>query len=117
MVVRTEGSTPHLIGAEPRFARARTDRYARRIVRRLTLAVVTAALLISTLQVGLPAARAGTKATTSYYVALGDSLAAGFQPSSGLTRRATSAMSGGLPQQIPGLSLRNLGCPGETTAR
>ena len=45
--------------------------------------IVMATFLVSTLQVGMPAAHAGSKATASYYVALGDSLAAGFQPNMG----------------------------------
>ena len=80
------------------------------------MAVVTTALLISMLQVGVPAAHAGTKATTSYYLALGDSLAAGFQPNAGLTKGYVGRVWGHFRRQIPGLSLRNVACPGETTA-
>ena len=79
---------------------------------------VTATLIVSTLQAGTPAVHAGTKATTSYYLALGDSLAAGFQPNMG--GRLTTGYAGRVyrtfRQQIPGLSLKNLGCPGETTS-
>ncbi|MEP6759487.1 MAG: SGNH/GDSL hydrolase family protein [Actinomycetota bacterium] len=84
-------------------------------MRRISLVVVTATLLISTMQVGIPAAHADGRATTSYYLALGDSMAAGFQPNTGLTRGYVGRVWGHFRRQIPGLSLRNLGCPGETT--
>jgi len=87
-------------------------------MRRSSLAVVTATLIFSTLHVGMPAAHAGTKATATYYVALGDSLAAGFQPNMGgrLTTGYVGRVHRTLRQEIPGLSLRNVACPGETTA-
>lgn len=85
-------------------------------MRRISLAVVSAALLVSTLQVGIPAAHAGSKATATYYVALGDSVAAGFQPNTGLTTGYVGRVWRHFRTEIPGLSLRNLACPGETTA-
>ena len=80
------------------------------------MAVVSAALLVSTLQVGIPAAHAGSKATATYYLALGDSMAAGFQPNTGLTTGYVGRVWRHFRTEIPGLGLRNLACPGETTA-
>ena len=85
-------------------------------MRRISLAVVSAALLVSTLQVGMPAAHAGSKATATYYLALGDSVAAGFQPNTGLTTGYVGRVWRHFRTEIPGLGLRNLACPGETTA-
>lgn len=54
----------------------------------------------------------------SYYVALGDSLAAGYQPGKGDNK--TGGYVGGvyntLKKTTPGLRLANLGCSGETSA-
>lgn len=87
-------------------------------MRRLSLMIVMATLMVSTLLVGMPAAHAGSKATASYYVALGDSLAAGFQPDMGgrLTTGYVGRVFRTFRQEIPGLSIKNLACPGETTA-
>ena len=80
------------------------------------MAVVSVALLLPTLQIGIPAAHAGTKATATYYLALGDSVAAGFQPNAGLTPGYVGRVWRHFRQQIPGLGLRNVACPGETTS-
>ncbi len=48
-------------------------------MRRLSFAVVAATLIVSTVQGGVPAAHAGGGGT-AFYLALGDSLAAGYQP-------------------------------------
>ena len=53
-------------------------------MRKFSAVAVAATLLISVLQGAVPAAHAGGGAPT-YYLALGDSLAAGFQPGKGET--------------------------------
>ena len=54
-------------------------------MRKLSPAVVVATLVVSMLHGVLPAARAGTGTVT--YLALGDSLATGFQPGRGETTK------------------------------
>jgi lysophospholipase L1-like esterase len=55
-------------------------------------------------------------ATGHIYLALGDSLAAGYQPS-GVVREGYADQLFQLEQaRIPNLRLKNLGCPGETTS-
>jgi lysophospholipase L1-like esterase len=84
-------------------------------MRRFSLAVVTATLIVSTLQGGMPASRAGGGGTVAY-LALGDSLAVGFQPGRGETTKGyVDDLWRRVQQQIPELSLRNIGCPGETS--
>ena len=81
------------------------------------LALAVAAAATFTACSASPAAR---PATTSYYLALGDSLAQGVQPDANGTSVATAQ---GYPDQVyaalraghPGLRLVRLGCPGETT--
>jgi lysophospholipase L1-like esterase len=81
-------------------------------MRRLASAVVTATLVTSMLG-GTPAARAGGE---MFYLALGTSLAVGFQPNHGETAKGyVDVLRERMQAQIPGLSLRNLGCPGETS--
>ena len=52
-----------------------------------------------------------------WYLALGDSLAAGLQPTTGdqPTRGYAGPVLAGLQQSRPGTALKNLGCSGETT--
>jgi lysophospholipase L1-like esterase len=57
---------------------------------------------------------AGT-APAVFYLALGDSLAVGFQPGKGKTTGYVGRVWRRFEQQIPGLTLRNVGCPGETS--
>jgi lysophospholipase L1-like esterase len=77
--------------------------------------MVVAATLIAMLQSGVPAARAGGRGTVSY-LALGTSLAVGFQPGMGETDKGyVDVLWRRIEEQIPGLTLRNLGCPGETS--
>ncbi len=83
-------------------------------MRRLSSMLVTTALITSILG-GIPAARAGGGET--YYLALGTSLAVGFQPHHGATPKGyVDVLWQRMQAQITGLSLRNLGCPGETSA-
>ena len=83
-------------------------------MRRLSSSVVAATLVVSMLNGGLPAARAGGRGTVSY-LALGDSLAAGYQPNGATGRGYVDDLWQSIQQQIPGLILRNVGCPGETS--
>jgi lysophospholipase L1-like esterase len=50
-----------------------------------------------------------------YYVALGDSLAAGEQPVGSFDRGYANQLYGEVRDEIPGLRLKNPGCSGETT--
>lgn len=84
-------------------------------MRKLSSTVVTATLIASMLLGDMPAARAGGGEAVSY-LALGTSLAVGFQPGRGETPKGyVDDLWRSMQQQIPGLSLRNVGCPGETT--
>jgi lysophospholipase L1-like esterase len=84
-------------------------------MRRLSWAVVAATFIVSLLQVGIPAARASGGGTDTY-LALGTSLAVGFQPGKGETSKGyVDDLFRSIQQQIPALSLRNVGCPGETS--
>lgn len=55
------------------------------------------------------------RAAGSSYLALGDSMAAGYQPGRGETTGYVGRVWRSMRQEIPELSLRNLGCPGETS--
>ena len=84
-------------------------------VRRLSSVVVAATLVGSMLQGGIPAARAGRGKTVTY-LALGTSLAVGFQPGRGETAKGyVDDLWRSVQQRIPGLTLRNVGCVGETS--
>ena len=84
-------------------------------MRKLSTVFVAAALMVSMLQGGIPVARAGGGET--FYLALGTSLAVGFQPNRGETSKGyVDVLWRRMAQQIPGLSLENVGCPGETSS-
>jgi lysophospholipase L1-like esterase len=84
-------------------------------MRRLSMACLVATLIVSMLQVGIPEARADGGRTV-FYLALGDSLAAGFQPDrNDTTKGYVDDLWRSIRQQIPGLRLRNVACPGETS--
>jgi hypothetical protein len=84
-------------------------------MRRVSSAVVAATFIVSLLQVGIPAARASGGGTATY-LALGTSLAVGFQPGRGETSKGyVDDLLRSIQQQIPTLSLRNVACPGETS--
>ncbi len=84
-------------------------------MRKLPSAVVAATLVLSMQQGGIPAARAGGGDTITY-LALGTSMAVGFQPGRGETSKGyVDDLWRSMQQQIPGLTLRNVGCPGETS--
>jgi lysophospholipase L1-like esterase len=77
------------------------------MLRRL-MCVSVAALLGLVLTVTPASASDGS---TRYYLALGDSLAFGFQPDGDFTHGYVQQLSATLPK----LTLQNLGCPGETS--
>ena len=85
-------------------------------MRRLSFAVVAATLIVLMHEGGIPAARAGVGGTpTASYLALGDSVAFGFQPGKGKTNGYVGRVWRDRRQEIPGLSLRNVSCIGETS--
>ena len=57
----------------------------------------------------------GTRAAGVFYLALGDSMAAGIQPNKGETTGYVGRVWRSFRRDIPGLSLRNVACPGETS--
>lgn len=69
---------------------------------------VTVAALIG---ITLVAAPASANNSTRYYLALGDSLAFGYQPNGDFAHGYVQQLSATLPN----LTLQNLGCPGETS--
>jgi lysophospholipase L1-like esterase len=83
-------------------------------MRRLSSAVVAATLIVSMLQGGIATAHVDDGGTV-YYLALGDSLAAGFQPNGVTGKGYVDDLWRSIRQQIPGLRLRNVACPGETS--
>jgi len=78
---------------------------------RFATAVVTTVLC--TAAVAGTAGPAAAESTT-YYVSLGDSAAAGFQPNGHMDRGYADQLAHRLRSRIPGLRLVKLGCPGET---
>jgi lysophospholipase L1-like esterase len=84
-------------------------------MRRLSSAVVAATLVVSILQGGIPAARA-SRGDAVTYLALGTSLAVGFQPGPGETEKGyVDVLWQRMAERIPGLTLRNVGCSHETS--
>jgi lysophospholipase L1-like esterase len=84
-------------------------------MRKLSSMVVAATLIVSILQGGIPVAHAGAGEGVSY-LALGTSLAVGFQPGPGETPKGyVDDLWRSMQEQLPGLTLRNVGCPGETS--
>ena len=84
-------------------------------MRRFSSAVVAAGFLIAMLQGGVPAAHAGVGGTL-FYLSLGDSLSQGHQPGRGNTTNGyVDDLWRTYQRLIPTLSLRKLGCIGETT--
>ena len=85
-------------------------------MRRLSTTVAVAAALCSVLSTAGPVAQAGG-ADPVYHLALGDSLAVGFHPGRGATERGyVDVLARRIRKStIPDLTLRNVGCPGETT--
>jgi lysophospholipase L1-like esterase len=92
------------------------------MARRTVTLLAAAALVIGAVLAGCsaPSSTAPARPAPSYYLALGDSLSRGVQPSTAGTSVETAQ---GYPNQLyarlagphPGLRLALLGCPGETT--
>ncbi|NUO58344.1 MAG: SGNH/GDSL hydrolase family protein [Hamadaea sp.] len=84
------------------------------MLRRITSVAAVAALTLGL--VGAPAS-ASPDTSTTYYLALGDSLAAGYQPVTPLDRAEgyVGQLHSRLLATQPKLRLENLGCDGETT--
>lgn len=84
------------------------------LVRKLSPVFLVVTLVVSMMHGVVPAAHAGIGTPT--YLALGDSLATGFQPGRGETTKGyVHDLWRDLREQIPELSLRNVGCSGETS--
>lgn len=79
-------------------------------MKRLLCAVAVSAMLV------FPAgARAGAGSATRYYLSLGDSLAASFQPNLDLKHGYAEQLAAALAADDPKLELVKLGCGGEST--
>lgn len=82
---------------------------------RSSAAIIAAAVALSMGAGDLPAAGTGTD-DRPFYLSLGDSLATGCQPGRGPTRHGyVEGLWRTVREQTPALSLRKLGCPGETS--
>lgn len=84
---------------------------------RIAKGLVALAIVGNVVAVGMPASPAGARyGGSAYYLALGDSLAAGFQPGQGDTEAGyVHDLWATFAERVPGLGLRNVGCDGETT--
>ena len=90
---------------------------------RLGIAALVGLLLAAVPEVASAAGRPGPPAAPSYYLALGDSLATGYQPASigqltscGYQYGYACDLYQGLRRDHPNLEAVNLSCPGETTS-
>src|SRR2546430_6023160 len=81
------------------------------MLRRLACVTVVAALALG----AAGAAPASAADGRTEYLALGDSLAFGYQPSGVFDQGYVQQLYGSLHAQQPSLKLTNLGCPGETS--
>jgi lysophospholipase L1-like esterase len=88
---------------------------------RVTRTLVGISVVLGVIVAGMPASSAGPRATRDtaprFYLALGDSVAAGFQPDRGITDQGyvDDLWRSVRRTHIPNLDLRNLSCPGETS--
>jgi lysophospholipase L1-like esterase len=87
------------------------------MLRRLACALAVAAAAAGLLAAPASAASAGAPSAryTHYYLALGDSLAYGYQPTHVTGQGYVDQLYAGLHARDRRLALQNLGCPGETT--
>jgi lysophospholipase L1-like esterase len=76
--------------------------------------VLAAAMLAGGL-VGTVGEAGAADAEPTYYVSVGDSLAAGYQPVGSYDHGYANQLYREVREEIPGLRLNKLGCPGETT--
>jgi lysophospholipase L1-like esterase len=83
-------------------------------MRRLCSTVLVASLIAASAYAAIPAAGAAG-APTTYYLAVGTSLAVGVQPNVGETTGYVGRVLRNERYRIPGLGLKNVGCPGETS--
>jgi len=84
------------------------------MVRRLTCVIVAVLLGLGLFSVPASAADAADHSSPRY-LALGDSLAFGYQPTQDFTQGYVNQLYATLHTDQPRLQLTNLGCPGETT--
>src|SRR2546421_9987357 len=84
------------------------------MVRRLACVIVAAVVALGLL-VTSASPDTGSGRGTRYYLALGDSLAFGFQPNGDFQHGYVNQLYDTLHAQQPRLALTNLGCPGETS--
>jgi lysophospholipase L1-like esterase len=99
----------------PSRSERRLDKERRFFMRRFSFGLIAVTIVISSFSSGAPAARAGS-AGEPVYVALGDSLAVGYQPGRGETREGyVNELWGSVRESIPALARRNFGCAGETS--
>jgi lysophospholipase L1-like esterase len=77
--------------------------------------LATVGMLSFMVAAGMPAAIAGAPSTeATYYVSLGDSAAAGYQPVGSYSRGYADQLHRRIQATVPQLRLLKLGCPGET---
>lgn len=77
--------------------------------------LLLAAAMLAAGLVGTVADAGAADTEPTYYVSLGDSLAAGYQPVGSFNRGYANQLYRKAREEIPGLRLIKLGCPGETT--
>jgi lysophospholipase L1-like esterase len=73
------------------------------------------AIALGALATVAPPAAANPQADRVFYLALGDSLSAGFQPDGERNQGYVDDLFHSVRQQLDGLELRNVGCVGETS--
>ena len=83
------------------------------MLRRIACVVVAALAGVAALAV--PASASDEHRGTRYYLALGDSLAFGYQPTKVFDQGYVTQLYADLHARQPNLVLNNLGCPGETS--
>lgn len=86
-------------------------------MKKISIAIVAVCLTIPVLSVARATAMPASAAPGDvYYLSLGDSLAASYQPVGRWTHGYTDQLLRRLRHETPGLEPRKLGCPGETAA-
>ncbi len=85
------------------------------MLRRIACVTVAAAVALGALAVPASASDDSSHGTR-YYLALGDSLAFGYQPTKVFDQGYVQQLYASLHAEQPRLVLNNLGCPGETSA-
>jgi lysophospholipase L1-like esterase len=82
---------------------------------RRTFALVALLAMATTMLIGMAAGPAAAAGQDSYYVSLGDSAAAGYQPNGRFDRGYADQLAFRIQAHNPNLELVKLGCPEETT--